>query len=488
VEYRLVEPLPNWSGPVRVRFAPNPDGAITLGNARPAVLCEAFKRKYGGSYLLRYEDTSPSVKPPIPEAYKWILEDLNWLGIHPDEIYYQSDRLEIYYNYAKKLLELGHGYICTCDREHFRELVKFGVPCPHRDQSPEKNLELWEKMLNGEFDVGEAVFRVKTDLKHPNVSVRDWPALRIDKAPHPRTGRRYVVWPLYNWSCAIDDHLMRITHVIRGKEHIANELRQTYLFNYFNWKPPEAIHVGRIKLEGLILSKSKIREGLQKGEYLNWDDPRLGTIRSLRRRGFHPQTIVNVLLELGTKPVEASLDWKNIESLNRSLIDSKANRFFFVPEPIEVHIMLERDMEVNLPLHPTFRDRGYKTYKLNSGEKIFFLSSRDQRFLLNGECRLMGLFNIAPLKKVDSYFVSNPVERDVKSSKKLRIPFIQWVLKDYFIEVEVIMPDASITRGYCEKHITKFAGRGDVVQFVRFGFIKIDDVSTNLVRAFFTHR
>ncbi|MGB9704684.1 MAG: glutamate--tRNA ligase family protein, partial [Pyrobaculum sp.] len=183
--------LPKVRGGVVVRFAPNPDFVLHLGSARPAVLNYAYRLKYGGRFILRFEDTDPRTKRPLVteevDAYQAIREDLKWLGVKWDEEYIQSRRMEIYYEHARKLLEIGGAYVDLCKPEEWRRLRNAGRACPHREQPPEVNLELWDKMLRGSFGEGEAVVRIKTDLAHPDPSVRDWVAFRIidtSKTPH----------------------------------------------------------------------------------------------------------------------------------------------------------------------------------------------------------------------------------------------------------------------------------------------------------------
>ncbi len=185
-------PLPNAEmGKVVTRFAPNPDFVLHLGSLRPLIISYEYAKMYEGRFIVRFEDTDPRTKKPKLEYYKLILDDIRWLGIEPDEVYYQSDRLELYYDVARELIRRGYAYVCLCSSEEFSKLSKSGVACPHREQSPSENMELFDKMLSGEFKEGEAVLRIKTDLSHPNPSVRDWPALRIidiERYLHPRLG------------------------------------------------------------------------------------------------------------------------------------------------------------------------------------------------------------------------------------------------------------------------------------------------------------
>ena len=270
---------------VVMRFAPNPSGPLHLGHARAAVLNDAYVKRYGGKYILRIEDTDP--KRVDPDAYRMVVEDIEWLGLSIDEVVYQSDRFDRYYHYGKELIERGGAYVCTCENEHFRELKQQKIPCPCRPRSIEENLALWEKMLEGEFSEGEASVRVRTELDHPDPAMRDFPAFRILHQPHhPRIDA--IVYPLMNFSVTVDDHLLGVTHVIRGKDHIANTRRQRYIFDYFGWDIPVYRHYGRMGIEGVVLSTSRMRQGIVSGEYEGWDDIRLGTLRALCPAGYCP--------------------------------------------------------------------------------------------------------------------------------------------------------------------------------------------------------
>ncbi|UCH37553.1 MAG: glutamate--tRNA ligase, partial [Candidatus Bathyarchaeota archaeon] len=330
-----LSPLPNVDAYpfIHVRFCPNPDGALHLGGARAAILCDEYAKMYHGRFTLRFDDTDPRTKSPIPEAYDWIPHDLKWLQVNWHDQVYQSDRLEIYYKYAEQLLEMGAAYVCTCQPLEFRKLIWAHHACPCRDLSPEKQLQRWNSMLLGSFKEGDAVVRIKTDLTHPNPAVREWPALRIidtRKYPHPRTKSKYHVWPLFAFCCGVDDHELQISHIIRGKEHLTNSVRQRFLYDYLHWEYPEALHYGRFKIVGSVLSKSKIRDGIARGNYQGWDDPRLGTLMALRKRGFQPETVRQLILDVGVKPVDLTVSWQNIQALNRKRLDPSANRFFFI--------------------------------------------------------------------------------------------------------------------------------------------------------------
>ncbi len=373
-EEKRLPPLPNADKYPQIvtRFSPNPDCVLHLGSARAIILSHEYARMYNGKFILRFEDTDPKVKRPSLIFYDSIRQDLKWLGCKVDEEYIQSDRLPIYYEYTERLIRDGNAYVCECPPEEFRKKTLAKEPCPCRILSAAENLERWKRMLNGGYTEGQAVVRVKTDLEHPNPAVRDWPALRIidtKKYPHPRVGSKYIVWPLYNLAAGLDDHLMGMTHIIRGKEHYTNMVRQKYMYEYLGWKYPEAIHYGRLKITGAFLSKSKIVQGIKEGIYTGFDDPRLGTFAALRKRGITPEAIKKMIIDVGTKSNDVTLSWENLFSYNRKILDATSNRYFFVPEPVELKVIeVPKTFNAKLPLHPEKPERGFREYTVTPKE------------------------------------------------------------------------------------------------------------------------
>jgi len=492
---RALPPLPNVEkyGRVVTRFAPNPDCVLHLGSARAIILSHEYARMYNGRFILRFEDTDPRLKKSSLQFMDLIREDMEWLGCVPDEEYIQSDRIEIYYEYAERLIKDGYAYICTCKPEESRAKIMFGEPCPCRELPPEENLRRWEAMLSGLYAEGEAVMRIKTDLKHPNPAIRDWPAFRVidtKKYPHPRVGSKYRVWPLYNFACGIDDHLMGITHIIRGKEHLTNQERQKYLYRYLGWEYPEAIHYGRLKIEGASLSKSKIVRGVREGLYTGWDDPRLATFLALKRRGIRPEAIRRLILDIGPRPADITLSWDNLYAHNRKIVDPIADRFFFIWDPVKLIVDgVERPITVNIPLHPDHPERGKRTFNIRpvNGVATLLISGRDAERLQPGTIvRLMELFNITVRgvygDSVRASFHSEPYIE----AKKVGAQLIHWLPEGECLECNVIMPDNSIINGLVEKSI-RMAHPDKIVQFERFGFARIDSLGEKIV-AYFAHR
>lgn len=487
-EKKTLPPLRNlekWPM-VKVRFAPNPDGPLHLGSAESIIFSDEYAKMYRGHFILRFEDTSADVKPPIPQMYDWIQEDLTWLGVRVDETYIQSERLAIYYTYAEKLLRMGAGYICTCDPDEYKKLYMAKQPCPCRALPPEEHLRRWGMMLDGSYKRGDAVVRVKTDLTHPNPAIRDWPALRISIRTHPLQKRRYRVWPLYNFSCAIDDHLMGISHVIRGKEHEVNSTRQKYIYDHFGWQFPDVINVGRLGLEAGILSKSKIRAGVDSGIFYGWDDPRLGTLRALKRRGLQPETIREIMVQVGPKPINLTITWGNIAAVNKKLIDPNADRYFFVVDPVELKVKgLKGPLHARLPLHPDYPEKGYREYTVEpeDGECVFLVQSRDLADVKDRLIRLMGLVNIE-VKKTGKTAEGVFDSKDHQVAREKGAVFIHWLMEGNSVDAEVVMPNASVAKGKAEKLVTELKV-DDMLQFERFGFVRVD--SLNPTRFYYAH-
>ncbi len=236
IEQRVGLPeLPNVKGKVVMRFAPNPSGPLHIGHIRQALLNDEYVKRHKGKFILRFDDTDPKsdVKPPMKEAYHWIREDLKWLGVKVSQEAMASSRLETYYKYFEKLLEMGNAYVCTCDANEWRERKERSEPCEHRDDDARMQIERWKKMFK-KFKEGEAVARMKTDINHPDPAARDWATFRIiDKPNHVMVGNKYRVWPLLDFASSIDDHEFETTHIIRGVDLNISEVRQRFLYNYF---------------------------------------------------------------------------------------------------------------------------------------------------------------------------------------------------------------------------------------------------------------
>ena len=469
-----LQELPGSHENIVLRFAPNPSGPLHIGHSRAAVPNAEYVKRHDGKLILRIEDTDP--KRVYEDAYEMIPKDLRWLGINPDEIIYQSDRFEIYYDYARQLIENGAAYMCTCDGATFKELKDNCKACPCRDNSVEENLKLWDKFDT--MDAGEAVLRVKTDINHKNPAIRDWVAMRIVDETHPRLGNKYRIYPMMNFSVAVDDHLMGMTHVLRGKDHLANSEKQKYLYDHMGWNLPEFIHYGRLKMEDIALSTSKALEGIENGTYSGWDDPRLGTLRAVARRGIDPRTIYNLITEIGVKMADSAISWKKIYGLNRNLLEPIANRYFFVEDPqlIEVKNYEGGDVIIERPLHADHLDRGNRLLPFNGSA---YLAKSD---INDGVFRLMDAVNV----DIDGDEITYN-STSFEDARDLKARIIQWVPAEDNVKVTIVMDDASLKTGLGESSLNDLKV-GDIVQFERVGFARLDEIKDDELVFYYAHK
>lgn len=494
-EKKKLPPLPDVErfGTVVTRFAPNPDFVIHLGNARPAIISHEYARMYKGKFILRFEDTDPRIKTPLAEAYGQIKEDLTWLGIKWDEEYIQSLRIPIYYKIAKELIMKGGAFVDDTSKESYEEMLSRGEVHPNREKPPEYNLELFEKMLSGHYGEGEAVLRVKTDLSYSDKSLVDWVAFRIidtERYPHPIVGSRYIVWPTYNFASAVDDYLMGVTHIVRGKEHLQNTIKQKHLYEHLGWRHPVAIHLGRLRLEEFIMSKSQIKKILKEsgGAYSGPEDPRFGTIRGLRERGITAEAIREVILTVGAKQSDASISFANLAAENRKIIDPISMRLMFVEDPVELIFENggEECIETKIPYHPEKAELGKREIKVCTGDRVLISKSDYSNAISKsgGELRLMELGNYR-IDGLNAVLVS----RDLSYAKERNLSIVQWVLKEKSRPAILSIPKGEelITKSGAIEETEKLKeALGKNIQLIRVGFAVIKSLSP-LVSLVFSH-
>lgn len=460
---------------VVMRFAPNPNGPPTLGSARGIIVNSEYVKKYGGTFIIRFDDTDPVKKRPMPEAYGWYLEDCNWLGARPDLVITASERIDSYYPIAEELIRRGGAYVCGCAQGVFKEHKDKGVACAHRDQSVEQNLELWKQMLDGRMAEGQAVLRVKTDMSHKDPAIRDWPAFRIVTAPHPLVGDRYRVWPLLDFESAVEDHLLGTTHILRGKDLADSGSRQRYLYQYLGWEYPKVVHWGRIKIHQFgSFSTSKLRKAIEAGEYSGWDDPRVPTVRAMRCRGIRPEALRKFMIDLGVGETDISISMDSIYAENRKLIDPEANRYFFVWNPVLLQIEGDVPGFARAPLHPTI-DRGFR--EIPAGGELFICRSDLEALKVGDTIRLKDLCNV----EITSLEPAAARFRSLDVGKRSKI--VHWAPRDG-PAVRVMKPDG-VDEGVGEAGIARELDH--VVQFERYGFVRINSLGEPIV-AYFAHR
>ncbi len=452
-----------------LRFEPSPSGALHIGHAYVLGLNELYREKYNGKLILRIGDTNP--ENIYKDAYELIQQDAKWLA-KISKVYIQSSRLKIYYKYAEKIIKLGKAYIFNCNPKKFKNLLNKNKPCPCRNLNIEAQLKRWNLMLT-KYKEGEAVFRIKTDLNEKNPALRDWPAFRINLKKHVKVGKKYRVWPLMNFAVAVDDHEMKITTVIRAKDHRDNALRQKYLFDYFNWEFPESLFVGRINFTDLKISATKTRKLIEEGKYKGWDDIRLPFLPALRKRGYQAKAFLKYAEEVGISEVDKTVSkddfFKLINAFNTELIDKKADRYFIILNPKKIKIKNAPELRVELDLYPNVRRGGRKFLT----KQEFYIQDKLEK---NKNYRLMHLFNFR-----NREFISEEID------PRLDAKLIHWLpaSKD-LVKVEVLMDNGKLLKGLGEAGLKKVK-IWDIVQFERFAFCRLYAKGKNKLQFIYTH-
>ncbi|RLF11454.1 MAG: glutamate--tRNA ligase [Thermoprotei archaeon] len=494
-EERKLPPLPAAEGFEKVvtRFAPEPNGFLHLGHAKAAVLSYEYAKMYGGTFILRFEDTNP--KAEKAEFYEAIKEDLRALGLSWDVEKVVSDDIEFMYGIAKSLLERGLSYVCICPTKELREKRRRGEECVCRHSNASRNLELFDGMLEGKFSEGEAVVRLKTSMKARNYALRDPVILRIIDYPHPLKGDRYHVYPTYDFACAVEDHELRVSHILRSIEFVMRVDIQEEIFKAMGWPMPVAIQFGRLNMEGVPLSKRKITPLIKDGLVKGWDDPRLATLRGLWRRGIRPEAVKKLILDVGPSKANALITWELLSSYNRKVVDPIANRFFFVPHPKLMIVSGTPPIStVKIKLHPNFPERGFRELHVDGlgGEVKVFVDGEEVAQLAKRKFRLIGLFNVE-VQEIEE------VVHARYAGDELIDPKVQWVPAERNVKVSLTIPTKLFLNGGINLESLKVMDGlgeetcsslkpGDLVQFERIGFARIDEVEDKEVKAILTHR
>jgi glutamyl-tRNA synthetase len=476
---QVLPDLPNAEeGEVRMRVAPNPNGPWHIGHARMAAVVGTYKDLYDGSFICRFDDTDPETKRPDLDAYDQILDAIDYLGFEPDDVLRASDRLETYYDHARDLIDAGGAYTCSCPAEDFSELKNAGEPCPHRDKSPETVHEEFTAMVDGEYDSGEMVLRVKTDIDHKNPALRDFVGFRIIDTPHPRPeASEYRCWPMLDFQSGIDDHLTGVTHIIRGIDLQDSAKKQRFVYDYFDWEYPEVIHWGHVQVDAydVPMSTSTIAELIDDGELDGWDDPRAPTLASLRRRGIRGEALVDAMTDLGMSTSNVDLAMSSVYANNRELVDDETDRAFFVREET-VELSVEGGpTTASVPVHPDHEDRGTRELPTTGGVLVESedLPAHGERVWLKG---------FGCVRYTDDGFEYTDDDLDVTREESVDI--VHWVPADGSVPLRLRTPDGDVT-GYAEPGVADYAV-DDLLQFERVGFARIDATGEELV-AYYTH-
>ena len=456
--------LPGNTSSVVLRFAPNPNGPLTLGHSRGVVINSEYAKMHDGKVVLRFDDTDTRVKPPLPDAYQWIEDEYAWLAGRPADIVVRaSDRMPIYLEYARRLLADGHGYVCRCPADEFRNHRESKKDCPCRSKDASNNLAEWESMNDGTLGEGDAVVRIRTDMTLPNPALRDWPALRIQQTPHPMVADRYRVWPLLDFQSAIEDYEQGVTHIVRGKDLMDSTRKQSLLYEHLGWQYPETLYWGRVKVHEFGgFSTSSMRASIESGDREGWGDLRLPTIQSLRRRGFDARALRDFWVDLGVTQKDISVSMQTIESLNSSALDSTVERRSFVASPVSLDLDGHDGAVVEPPRHPDGEITGTRSWVL---AKSIYIQEADCG---NGSLRLK---EFADISISGSKITIDSLERSDNR------PIVQWLPESMVREAVLFVPNGDEIdeiEGLLEDFELKV---GNVYQLERIGFAMLEKMS-----------
>ena len=342
---------------VMTRFPPEPNGYLHLGHAKSICLNFGLAQKYGGKTNLRYDDTNPTKEDT--EYVDSIKEDIQWLGFHWDKELYASDYFDQLYEWAEDLIKRGLAYVDDQSQEEIRlnrgTVDKPGTPSPWRDRTPEENLKLFREMKAGKYAEGEKVLRAKIDMAHPNMMFRDPLLYRIKFAHHHRTGDKWCIYPMYDYTHGQCDSIEHITHSICTLEFDVHRPLYDWFIETLGIYPSHQYEFARLNLTYTLMSKRKLLELVQKGLVSGWDDPRMPTLCGVRRRGYTAEALRMFCDKIGVSKRDQLMDIQLLEWCVRQDLNARSNRYMVVQDPIKVTLTNYPEGQVewfDCPLNP----------------------------------------------------------------------------------------------------------------------------------------
>ena len=324
------------------RFPPEPNGYLHIGHAKSIFLNYGIAQEYNGTFNLRFDDTNPGKEKD--EYVDAILSDINWLGVTFDgDVKYASNYFEKMYDAAVTLIKKGKAYVCDLTAEEIREyrgtLTEPGKESPYRNRSVEENLDLFERMKNGEFADGEKVLRAKIDMASPNINMRDPVIYRVAHLTHHRTGDKWCIYPMYDFAHPLEDAFEGITHSLCTLEFEDHRPLYDWCVNEVGFeKKPQQIEFAKLRLKNVVTGKRYIKRLVENGDVDGWDDPRLVSISALRRRGYTPESIREFTKLAGVTKVEGEVELPMLEFCLREDLKPKCNRMMAILDPVKVVI------------------------------------------------------------------------------------------------------------------------------------------------------
>ncbi|MBI5860314.1 MAG: glutamate--tRNA ligase [Nitrosarchaeum sp.] len=471
-------------GKVITRFPPEPNGYPHIGHAKAAIINAEYAKMYGGKFILRMDDTNPEAERM--EYHAAIKVGLDWLGIKFDIIKNTSDDMELFYKKGIELINSGKAYVCTCKRDDISNNRKERKACKCSRGDIKQNIQGWEKMFD-KYKPGDAIVRFRGDMKADNAVMRDPVLFRIIDEKHYTLGNKYRVWPSYDFAVAIEDSSDGVTHAFRSKEFELRKELIDAILDALNMRKPYQDFFSRLEFKGMPISKRILKPLIEEGKVSGYDDPRLPTLESLRRRGIKPEAIKKFILSLGLTKANTLAPFDALESFNRKFVDADSIRLFMVSKPRRLMIKKVPFSFVEIPNHP-IRDIGKR--RINLDENVY-ISGEDAENIKEGtQIRLLGLGNVV-ISKINEELEGEFIE----DGKITDIQKIQWVPqkdthiikilipKQLFIDDEFNENSLEELEVYVEPHYLQLKD-GEEIQFVRFGYCRKDSQN----QAIFTHK
>ncbi|MHC4395843.1 MAG: glutamine--tRNA ligase/YqeY domain fusion protein [Planctomycetota bacterium] len=330
-----------WDGKVVTRFPPEPNGYLHIGHAKAFCIDFGIAREFGGRCHLRFDDTNPTKEET--EYVEAIQEDIRWLGWNwAEHLYYASDYFEKMSEYAVELIKLNKAYVCDLTAEQIRQyrgtLTESGKNSHFRDRSIEENLDLFKRMKSGEFPDASRTLRAKIDMAHPNLNMRDPVMYRILHASHHRTGDKWCIYPMYDWAHGLEDSIEGVTHSLCSLEFENHRPLYDWFLDQLGIHHPQQIEFARFNLTYTVMSKRKLRQLVEEGCINSWDDPRMPTLRGMRRRGYTPSAIKDFLRRVGVNKFISTVDIALLEHCLRQDLNKTSSRVMAVLRPLKVII------------------------------------------------------------------------------------------------------------------------------------------------------
>ena len=392
---------------VVTRFPPEPNGYLHIGHAKSIILNSGLAEEYNGTFNLRFDDTNPMKEKT--EFVKSITEDVKWLGADfGDKIYFASDYFDIMYEAAVKLIKKGKAFVCDLTADEIREyrgtLTEPGKNSPYRDRSIDENLDLFERMKNGEFPDGSKVLRAKIDMASPNINMRDPIIYRIARMEHHNTGNKWCIYPMYDFAHPIEDATEGVTHSICTLEFEDHRPLYNWVVNELEYvNPPKQIEFAKLYLKNVVTGKRYIKKLVEDKVVDGWDDPRLVTISALRRRGFTPESLRQFVKLSGISKANSVSDYALLEYCIREDLKLKAKRVMAVVDPIELIItnypddQTEKLTASNNPENEAMGER-----EMTFGKKLYI--ERDD-FMIEPPKKYFRLYPGNEVRLMNAYFV-----------------------------------------------------------------------------------